>query len=651
MDISIVIVNYNVKYFIEQCLHSVLKARKNLTIEVLVVDNNSTDGSCALIRSKFPDLTLIENKENTGFSKANNQAIRMAQGKYILLLNPDTVIEEESLVRCFDFMENHPDAGGLGVKMIDGKGHFLPESKRGLPTPEAAFYKIFGFSKLFPHSPRFSRYHLGYLPNNETHEIEILSGAYMFMRKEALDKVGLLDETFFMYGEDIDLSYRILQGGYKNYYFPGTTIIHYKGESTKKGSINYVLVFYKAMIIFARKHFSTKHARAFTLLINLAIYLRAAISLVRRLFDRLLVPALEFAGMALVLNFVALPLWEHLKYGEHGIYPPEVVQWLIPVYTAIWLFMIFFFGGYEKPLLPRRSTRGIVIGTIIILLVYALLPEYFRFSRAFILIGMLGALATSFCIRLGLFLLQVPGQKVLFGRETTRNILVGRCAEIRDTLLIMKNSEARVESIGIVSDEDCPGLADRLGDTSQLEEIVKTNKINEIVFCGKDIPSKTIIGYMLKLSAYNLSYKIKPPEGESIIGSNSIDTAGDFYVVNLNTIAQERNRRQKRMLDIALSILLGITWPVQLFIVRKPVHLLANIASVLLGYLTWVSYYQSAVVTVFDLPPLKKGVLNPAGKEANPDKSGERLNYNYARNYEVWKDISIVVNNYRHLGN
>jgi GT2 family glycosyltransferase len=254
--IAVIIVNYNVAFFLEQCLNSVAKAIILEPAEVWIVDNNSVDGSVDMVRQKFPWVKVIANKDNKGFSKANNQAMEQSNCKYQLLLNPDTVIEEDTLKKVVDYMDSHPDVGGLGVRMVDGKGVFLPESKRGLPTPAVAFYKIFGISRIFPKSKRFGRYHLGYLSEFETNEIEILSGAFMLMRKEALDKVGLLDEDFFMYGEDIDLSYRIIKGGYKNVYFPETRIIHYKGESTKKSSVNYVFVFYRAMVIFAEKHFS-----------------------------------------------------------------------------------------------------------------------------------------------------------------------------------------------------------------------------------------------------------------------------------------------------------------------------------------------------------------------------------------------------------
>ncbi|HRS54762.1 MAG TPA: glycosyltransferase family 2 protein, partial [Bacteroidales bacterium] len=232
MKLSIVIVNYNVKYFLAQCLSSVEKAIENIDAEIFVVDNNSVDGSVQMIKNKFPKIHLISNNKNVGFAKANNQAIKLAKGQYILLLNPDTVLETDTLLKVVNFMDEHPDAGALGVKMVNGKGKFLPESKRSLPTPWVAFYKISGLSSIFPKSKIFGKYHLGYLDKNKINKVDVLSGAFMLIRKEVLDKIGLLDENFFMYGEDIDISYRITQAGYNNYYYPETRIIHYKGEST-----------------------------------------------------------------------------------------------------------------------------------------------------------------------------------------------------------------------------------------------------------------------------------------------------------------------------------------------------------------------------------------------------------------------------------
>jgi GT2 family glycosyltransferase len=351
MQLSIVIVNYNVKYFLEQALHSVYKAMQGINGEVFVVDNNSADGSCEMVKRKFPQTILIENKKNTGFSVANNQAIKQARGKYVLLLNPDTVVEEDCFSRCISFMESHNDAGALGVKMIDGKGHFLPESKRGLPTPDVAFYKMSGLSALFPKSKQFGRYHLSYLSNDETHEVDALAGAFMFIRKQVLDEIGLLDEDYFMYGEDIDLSYRITKAGYKNYYFPGTTIIHYKGESTKKTSVNYVFVFYRAMNIFAAKHYNSRHARFFNIIITLAIYMRAGVALIARFFERskllLADAALFYAG----IYFIKIYWEKNHRFVEGGSYPLEFMLVNASVYALMWVLGLYFAGAYENPAL------------------------------------------------------------------------------------------------------------------------------------------------------------------------------------------------------------------------------------------------------------------------------------------------------------
>jgi len=254
MKLSVVIVNYNVKYFLEQCLHSVDDAIRGVNAEVIVVDNNSVDGSAEMVAEKFPNVKLIANTENTGFSKANNQAIRQCSGEYILLLNPDTVVEHDTLTKSVAFMDSHPDAGGLGIKMVDGKGRFLPESKRGLPTPVVAFYKIFGLSALFPKSKIFGQYHLGYLDKEETHVVDVLAGAYMMLRRETLDKTGLLDETFFMYGEDLDWAFRIKKAGWKVFYHPAVTVRHVKRAASRR-SRKAQFEFHRASLIFYRKHY------------------------------------------------------------------------------------------------------------------------------------------------------------------------------------------------------------------------------------------------------------------------------------------------------------------------------------------------------------------------------------------------------------
>lgn len=253
MDLSVIIVNYNSGDYLYNCLISVKSAAYNIDCEIFVVDNNSEDGSAEMIKNEFPDVRLIINKDNYGFSAANNQAIKLSSGRFLLLLNPDTLVMKDTFTDCIEYMDKHADAGALGVRMINGEGIFLPESKRAFPTPLTAFYKIFGLSYLFPKSPLLNKYYLPQVTNLHPSCTEVISGAFMFIRREALNRSGPLDEDFFMYGEDIDLSYRLAQTGYNNYYLPDIQIVHYKGKCTSRNSYNDILQFYKAMRIYTRK--------------------------------------------------------------------------------------------------------------------------------------------------------------------------------------------------------------------------------------------------------------------------------------------------------------------------------------------------------------------------------------------------------------
>lgn len=273
MKLSVVIVSYNVKPYLGQCIHSLLKALKNIDSEIIIIDNDSHDGSVDYIRALYPELLLISNYCNIGFSKANNVAIRRAKGEYVLLINPDTFVAEDTIDNVLRFMDSHPSAGGAGVMMHNADGTLAMESRRGLPSPMTAFYKMVGLCKHYPMSHRFGKYYMGYLPWDSPQKIEVISGAFMMLRRKAIDEVGMLDEDYFMYGEDIDLSYRLLKGGWENWYLP-YPILHYKGESTKKTSFRYVHVFYNAMLIFLRKHY--RHLGiVLAVPIQFAVYLKA----------------------------------------------------------------------------------------------------------------------------------------------------------------------------------------------------------------------------------------------------------------------------------------------------------------------------------------------------------------------------------------
>jgi len=282
--LTIIIVSYNVKYYVEQCLLSVERARKGLDAEVYVVDNHSTDGSVSHLRKRFRHVHFIANNHNLGFARANNMAIRRTKSDYVLLLNPDTIIAEDTLLSCLTFMDEHPDTGAVGVRMMNDNGTDAMESRRGVPSPMTAFYKMCGLCKMYPKHPRYGHYYMSGMPWDEAGEMEIVSGAFCFLRRTALDKIGLLDEDFFMYGEDIDLSYRLLKAGYHNWYLP-LRILHYKGESTEKTSFRYVHVFYDAMLIFFRKHYGGMSV-LLSIPIKSAIYTWALVALVKATWQR-----------------------------------------------------------------------------------------------------------------------------------------------------------------------------------------------------------------------------------------------------------------------------------------------------------------------------------------------------------------------------
>ncbi|TGE16823.1 glycosyltransferase [Hymenobacter elongatus] len=653
MKLSVVIVNYNVCYFLEQALLSVRRAVEKLgaPAEVFVVDNNSVDGSVAMVRARFPEVILIENKDNPGFSKANNQAMRRAQGQYVLLLNPDTVVEEDTFRACCDFMDAHPDGGGLGVKMLDGQGKFLPESKRGLPTPTVAFYKIFGLASLFPKSRTFGRYHLGFLDKDQPHEIAVLSGAFMLMRQRALDQVGLLDEDYFMYGEDIDLSYRLTQGGWKNYYFPGTRIIHYKGESTKRTSVNYVFVFYRAMVIFARKHFAPQRAGTFSLLINLAIWLRAGVAVGQRLVAQA-APVLLDAGLLYGGMYFLKTYWEQNHKYVRTDYPAAFMLVAVPAYIVVWLTSAYFSGAYDRPTKTARIVRGIFLGTVLISAISNFLDAY-RFSKALIILGGAWSMAAMVGRRLAFHFWRYRDLRLSERRQ--KNVaIVGSATESHRVRRLLETAAVQARIIGYVSPTETTsssGNDDLLGEVRQLEDIIRIYALDELIFCGKDLSASQIIALMVALPQQPpVAYKILPEDSEYIIGSSSKDAPGDYYALDIAlNLFRPQESRNKRVLDVLLSLLLLLGAPLLIWVEKEKVGFLRNCLRVLMGSCTWVGLRYAA-------PPRRtaRPILSPAdavpAATALSEATRRRLELLYAKDYEPSMDLSVVLRCLRELG-
>lgn len=645
MKLAVIIVNYNVRHFLEQALLSVRKASEGLAVETWVVDNNSVDDSVAMVQEKFPEVRLIANRDNVGFSKANNQAIRASNAEYVLLLNPDTVVQEDTFHKTLAFMDLHPDAGGLGVRTIDGSGTFLPESKRGFPSPWVAFCKSFGLARLFPKSPVFNGYYLGHLSEYGSYPIDVLVGSFMLMRRSVLDKVGLLDEDFFMYGEDIDLSYRIVKGGFKNYYFGDTTIIHYKGESTKKGSLNYVRVFYGAMIIFAKKHFKGQQATAFIMLMQAAVWFRAALTIATHFFKNIFLPILD-----ILLIFIGLwwlkGFWSSYYFNEPDYIKPSFLYINAPIYIAIWLGNVYLSGGYDLPVSLRRILRGVFLGTIFLAAVYGFLDLSLRSSRMLIILGALWAAISVLSLRFLIHFMKNKNFKL--GTEGVKNlVIVGEKEEVERVKSLLNNVGVAKNHIGIVSPDETDDHHTFLGSLRQLDEIVRIYRVEEVIFCSKDVAANDIMAWMSRLGA-GIEMRIVPEESLSIIGSSDKNTRGELYTIDIRfNIAQPVHRRNKRLLDLVVGCLLLVISPIWIIFAKKSLLLLKNIFDLILGRKTLVGYTEGVSE---NLPKIKKGILSPidtVNLTNINEPTVKRLNFLYAKDYNVWRDVEIMINGFK----
>ena len=575
--LSVIVVSYNVKPYLEQALHSIFKALDSVHAEVFVVDNGSGDGSAALVKNKFPQVRLIQNQENVGFAKANNQALKMAKGKAVCLVNPDTLVREDTFRTCLDYLDEHPEVGVVGCKILNPDGSLQLSCRRSFPTPWVAFTKVVGLSTLFPNSRLFGRYNLTFLNPEETAEVEAISGSFMMVRKETIDQVGLLDERFFMYGEDLDWCYRIWQSNWKIVYFPGTQIIHYKGRSTEEAPFDNLRVFYNAMQLFVQKHFRKGWVFLPKWFLMLGIWLRGGLSFLFRLLQRLTAPLVDVAFIQ-----AALVLAIFIRFDGFSYWPRYRI--VNVVYTLVWIGCLSMMGLYKKgSYSSSKAIGGAILGLVLNTSFTFFYPQY-AFSRRVILV--MGGLIIVF---LAAWRLAVR----LFSRSKRISFLgtIGKTLGQRRTIIvgtgragqqILNHIRSRIDSgyevVGFLGLDEkdlsysLNGKVPVLGTLKDMERVAVAHKIQSVIFSHEASSYESILSAVARGKELHLDFKMVPGDMDVIIGRSSIDMIEDIPLLDLDyRLFSVPNQILKRSMDIVISVfVIFLFFPVLLFLWLHP---------------------------------------------------------------------------------
>lgn len=551
-DLSIIIVNYNVKAFLEQCLIAIGRARSGMNIEVFVVDNASVDGSQAMVRKKFPGVNLIENKTNVGFSTANNEAIGVAQGEYVLILNPDTLIQEDTLTVLKKYLDEHQDVGAVGCKLLNPDGSFQIASRRSFPTPWVAFCRIVGLSRLFPKSRLFGQYNVTYLDPDSVAEVDVLSGSLMMLRKSVLDLVGYFDEEYFMYGEDIDLSYRIKKAGWKIIYNPLTKAIHYKGESSKKSEFSIIARFYSTMLIFVRKHFEGRYSFLLRVLLTAGIYVRATMAFLWQTVKNLAPPLFD---LAIILFSLILSM--RIRFPH---YPLARFSVVLPIYTVVWMTSIYLFGAYQRR--GNYHLKPVVWGTAFGLLTNSTFTYFFKqfaYSRIVVMISFLLILVLISLWRVA-YRVAGPGARHAPLSRLRRAIIVGAGHEGKRILEKIKaRPDMHYEICGFVDfDPKTVGRAidglEVLATIDNVRDLIRLEKIDDVIFSSDRLTNAQILQTIIRAKGTGVNFRIVPHEVEYIVAKSTVDEIDAVPMLDITAFAGPIDMMVKRLFDIVVAV-------------------------------------------------------------------------------------------------
>lgn len=625
VDLSIVIVTYNVKDFLFNCIESIYSSKCDLNYEIIVVDNNSLDNSKEYIKSKFREVNYLYNDENLGFSKANNQGFEEANGDYVLILNPDTLLEENTLQKMFDFLEGNSEIGAAGCKVLNEDRSFQLACRRSFPNPWNSFCKLFGLQTLFPKLKLFSGYNLTYKSIDETYKVDALIGAFIFTRKSVIDKIGGFSEEYFMYGEDLDFCHKISDYGYDIYYYHKTSIIHYKGESTKRSSINEVKHFYEAMEIFAKKYYGK--SLLFLLFLKIGIFLREMITYVEKYKSDII-----FILSDMIVMMLAYLTSMYIRFDIFSGNQPDTYE-MFPGFLLIIYFISNFFSGlyFESNFSLKKMLRSHIFFFVTTAVITYSFKEY-DFSRIVLILLTSFSFIINYCLRL---IFKHRSQK-----EIKNIIYIGEDDNIIKYFKDLNTKLINFKGNFSINDDINPII-----ELEYIDKFIKNNDINEI-FISKNTNKIELLDSKLKKINSSLVLN-KVNDLSDVIVSRNLNTAIGYDLANdKSKLTMPRFIIIKRTIDIIISLsLLIVGLPFIVLFVRNKAKKMKELLNVLLGKKSIVGYYNYGNLK-YELG--KEGLISLAEISLNnfeDKKSILKLNESYLKNYTPSLDFEIILKN------